>query len=209
MGDFMRDDYKEQISALVDDELRPEESRFLVARVGEDEQACEQFANYVTIRHALQGSIAKAPDNDPRHLAKRVAVALEDEPAHTGAQGRRRWQRWAQPAAGLALAASVAAVTLAIWPTQNPTSSGQRGDAWRDSVASGPNDSGAQPVADAGSSGAQLRTADVSGAQSGSIGPEMRQRLKSYMINHSEHSARGGIGGVMTYVRIAGHEADE
>mgnify|MGYP002338455452 CR=1 FL=1 len=203
----MRDDYKQQISALVDDELRPEESRFLMARVGSDGQARDQVASYITIRHALQGSLAVTPEGDSRHVAKEVAAALEEEPAHDAAGGNRLGRRWVQPAAGAALAAGVAAVTLALWPTPNPMSGSQRGESMAQPVAEAGSTAGARPVADGADAEPALRAAGAGAGQSGPIQPEMRQRLNSYMINHSEYAAGGGVGGVMSYVRIAGHEA--
>lgn len=211
MGDFMRDDYKEQLSALIDDELRREESRFLTARVGEDVEARQRIGEYATIRHVLQDSLPPASSEDPRYVAKRVAVALEDEPAHDGDAHRRAGRRWLQPVAGMALAAGVAAVTLAVWPTGDVGQSGRPIAAVDAPTASPAADASAQNVADQDAPTSGVRTASTSsqGHDRQRLDPAMQQRLNRYMINHSGHSSSAAVGRVMTYVRIAGQEADE
>jgi len=206
----MRDDYKEQLSALVDDELRPEEARFLTARVGAEAAARARIGRYVAIRHALDGSLTLSPDGRTRYVADQVAVALEAEPAHDATVGGSWRQRWLKPAAGVALAASVAAVTVALWPT-NTARQGPASPQTTQSIADTEPRAGARSVAGEvdSASGVDVAESGQGRHATGSLQPAVQQRLNSYMINHSEHSANAGMGGVMTYVRIAGHEADE
>lgn len=203
----MRDDYKEQLSALVDDELRAEESRFLTARLGDDASARAQLGRYVMIRHALQGSLAMDESGDPGRVANGVARALDDEPAHSGEPPRGKARRWLQPAAGIAVAASVALLTIGLWPGEQrpggPPSAATDGAA----VTARLGDP-ARPVSEGRGAARPARTVQASDGRQ-RMGPEMRQRLNSYMVNHSEHSATGGVGTVLTYVRIAGHDPDE
>jgi negative regulator of sigma E activity len=203
----MRDDYKEQLSALVDDELRPEESRFLVGRLVDDAGARCRISRYVLIRHALQRSLTLDASGNTERVATGVARALDEEPAYTGAESTSAWRRWGQPAAGLALAASVAVLTIGLWPGEQRPGMEPRATAEAPAV-SARGDSQPRAVSDSVSAATAQASGQVSSGKQ-TLGPEMRQRLNSYMVNHSEHSATGGVGSVLTYVRIAGHDSDD
>lgn len=191
----MRDEYREQLSALVDDELTEEEVRFLVARLGRDEAASRLIGRYALISDALHGSRPQSHGD----LAGRVSAALADEPAHGGATPAR-W-RLLRPAAGMAVAASVALATIGLWPTPQNTPNGP-------TTVAGGVDSGGSVVASTEGGGATTVAGDGS-RRWNRLEPEVQQRLNTYVVNHSEHSSAGNLGGVLTYVRIAGHESQD
>ncbi|MGA9422952.1 MAG: sigma-E factor negative regulatory protein, partial [Rhodanobacteraceae bacterium] len=99
----MKQEIREQLSALMDGELARDETRFLIRRVGHDVSLVSCWSRYHTVRQLLrfqQTSLAE------RTFADRITRALVDE---TPLRARSTWLRWAS---GGAIAASVAVVAL-------------------------------------------------------------------------------------------------
>lgn len=179
----MNDEFREQLSALVDDELTRNESAFLVRRLTGDAAAVDQLGRYFLISDALRGQL---PDTPPLGLSERVSAALRDEPPLTAPRiglGRR----FAKPLAGAGIAASVAMLAVGLWSPE-PTSAPP---AQQGFVAAG---AATQPVG----------TMPVS--QWERLDPAAQQRLNAYLVNHSEHASSGRFGGVFNFVRIAGQQ---
>lgn len=108
----------EQLSALLDGELPPEETDFLLKRLGRDAEARETLARYQLVGDTLRGERVRArPD-----FMLRVSAAIAAEPpleaparvAGRAADGTRgaAVSRWLRPVAGLAIAAGVASVAV-------------------------------------------------------------------------------------------------
>ena len=116
----MNDQAKEHISSLMDGEISRETSRFLVRRLGTDEELCATWARYHLVRDCLRYQEGRFTGED---LCSRVNRALEDEP---GKSVRRLPLSWLKPAAGMAIAASVALMAVVsvsqrqIEPTASP-----------------------------------------------------------------------------------------
>jgi sigma-E factor negative regulatory protein RseA len=103
----MSKETREHLSALVDGEISMETSRFLVRRLGADEELNATWTRYHLIRDCLRhqdGSIAG------QGLSARVSQALENEGAIESP--RVFPTRWIKPAAGFAIAASVALMAI-------------------------------------------------------------------------------------------------
>lgn len=188
----MNDDLREQLSALVDDELRRDEAGFLCRRVGRDEAAVDQLGHYFLISDALRRQL---PETLDCRLAERVAAALRDEPGIPAARHELA-RRLVRPLAGLGVAASVAMVAVTFWSpqAQSPLSA----------------QSVQPPVIAAAASPTVVAQPVVLRQQSNAawerLDPAVQQRLNAYLVNHSEHSATGQFGGVLNYVRIAGQQ---
>lgn len=112
----------QQLSALVDGELAPDEARFLWRRLEHDRDLAGRYERWQLCGQLLRREpvLVAAPD-----FSERVAAALRQEAAHALAApaaahaGRRgAWTRWGGGAA--ALAASVAAVALLVNRPQVP-----------------------------------------------------------------------------------------
>lgn len=179
----MNEELREQLSALVDDELTRSESAFLVRRLARDEASVDQLGRYFLISDALRGQL---PETLGPSLAERVSAALREEPplaAPRMALGRR----FAKPLAGAGIAASVAMLAVSLWSPEP----GSQMPAQQGFVAAG----AAQPV-----------SATPPRDQWERLDPEVQQRLNAYLVNHSEHSATGRFGGVFNFVRIAGQQ---
>jgi sigma-E factor negative regulatory protein RseA len=107
----MTADFKEQVSALLDGELEPNAADRTVSRlVNEDSEALECFGRYRLIGDVMRGETGAMPGS----VAAAVSAALQDEP--TVLAPRRPASRWLKPAAGMALAASVAVVAVMVAP---------------------------------------------------------------------------------------------
>ena len=206
-------DTNEQVSALVDGELRgPARSRVVDALYGSPELRCA-WARF----HLIGDAVRKVgPVPGAGTIAGNVNAALAAEPVVPFRPRPRR--PWLAPLPGLAFAAAVAAVVVL--------------------VVSGLDDGGARPppvvgavpggVAAAGAPPAVLdlavpdpavpapavpRPASAAAPPAGSEAarrrwsgaPDAEARLNVYLVNHNE-SAGDGVRGVLPYVRIVGYQ---
>ena len=104
---------RQQLSALVDGELSPDEARFLLRRLEHDSELSGSFERWQLCGDVLRGQVTRAADPD---LGARVAAAIAASPdasVQAAAGGGRRFAiaRWG---GGAALAASVAAVAMLV-----------------------------------------------------------------------------------------------
>lgn len=113
MRDQVEDQLSEQLSALADGELSREELPLLLARLDESPERRARLARYYLMRDGLQRGAGEGVDLG---LADRVRDALQDEPTHQVSRRALPGSRYLRPAAGLALAASVALVGVLVWP---------------------------------------------------------------------------------------------
>ncbi|ABI56689.1 sigma-E factor negative regulatory protein [Alkalilimnicola ehrlichii MLHE-1] len=113
MRDPIDDPLSEQLSALADGELSREELPLLLARLDESPERRARLARYYLARDGLQRATGEGIDLG---LADRVRDALRDEPAHRPSRRPLPGSHYLRPAAGLALAASVALVGVLVWP---------------------------------------------------------------------------------------------
>lgn len=105
----MNDALKMQISAFVDGELPENESELLLRRLSQDAALRTQVAQYLQI-----GRLIRREREIPRldELRKRIAMALGEQPDATPVRPEQSRRRLLKPAAGFAIAASVAVVAL-------------------------------------------------------------------------------------------------
>lgn len=180
----MTDEIREQLSALVDDELDELEHPLLLSRLERDASLRDCLTNYELIGAVLRGE----GNMDTLDISARVQAALhDDEPLHGGkAAARSGGPDWLKPLAGLAVAASVAVIALFSVTSLRETEVPQA------------------PLIAAGDNAAPLvaRAADSSSEQWDRID----KRLSGYLVNHNEYAASRGVQGVTPYVRIVGFE---
>jgi sigma-E factor negative regulatory protein RseA len=103
----MSKETREHLSALVDGEINRETSRFLVRRLGADEELRATWTRYHLIRDCLRHQDGSIAGDD---LCSRVSRALENEQPVKAA--RLHPASWLKPVAGLAIAASVALMAV-------------------------------------------------------------------------------------------------
>jgi sigma-E factor negative regulatory protein RseA len=175
----MKDKLHEQISALVDDELEEREQALLLRQLENDAELSGRLSRFQIISDALQNHL---PSRLSSGFHARVQAALADEPPVQ--RQRSGFAVLFKPAAGLALAASVAMVAVL-------------------SLQSTRQDPEAVPaVASAPTHDSYIRAAADDSVQS--IDPlDVPQDLDIYLANHSEYAVSRGI---LPYVRLVGHD---
>ena len=127
----MTDRIKEQLSAFLDGELPEAETTLLLKRLERDEDLKGTLSRY-----SLVGAVMRSDGDMPaaRNVAARVRAAIADEPPF----GSRRAPRWLRPAAGLAVAASVALATVLLLPRWMPGDAAEAPDALVAAVPAAP-----------------------------------------------------------------------
>ncbi len=173
----MKDKLHEQLSALVDDELDTNEQALLVRQLIKDDSLRQQFARYQVISDTLKGDL---PDRVDPGFHSRIQTALQNE----AVPGVSRLNRLLKPAAGLAIAASVAVV--AVFSLQSVRETAPQSVP---TVASAP----------APSDYIRAEGQPAPARQASNV-----RNLDAYLVNHNEFAANRGIQGVLPYVRIVG-----
>lgn len=182
----MNDNMSEQVSALTDDALPEAERSLALRRLCADPALRDQWERYHFMRDAFHNEL---PAKMARSLPQRVMAALEDEPQPVRPSGWRRLSRTiSKPLAGLAVAASVAAMAIVglehlMGPDQDLRSP-------------------APPMA------AVDRTLQDQVVGTRWDQPELGNRLNAYLVNHSEYTGTS-LQGMLNYVRIAGYDSDQ
>lgn len=176
----MKDKLHEQISALVDDELEEQEQALLLRQLENNAELSGRLSRFQIISDALQNHL---PETLNSGFQARVQAALADEPPVQ--RQRSGFSVLFKPAAGLALAASVAMVAvLSLQSTR------QEGPEAVPAVASAPtHDSYIRAAADDSVPSSEPAT--------------VPQNLEIYLANHSEYAVSRGM---LPYVRLVGHD---
>jgi sigma-E factor negative regulatory protein RseA len=185
----MTESTREQLSAFLDGELPAHEAELLLRRIcADDSELRREFSRYLLIGEAMRqdrGAVVS------RGFAERVtrAVELEDLPATR--HGPMRARPWLRPAAGVAVAAGVAAVAVLGLRVEAPGSAdvaATRTAGDRGAVAA----MDLQTAADARSSSYIVPTS----VGRGPVVPAAR--LTNYVVAHSEFSSPLGRRNVLT-----------
>lgn len=179
----MSKETREHLSALVDGEISLETSRFLVKRLGADEELRATWTRYHLIRDCLRHQDGSIAGED---LSVRVSRALENE--QPVKPSRKLPTRWLKPAAGLAIAASVALMAIvAVGPgvPDLPQAGGElAGDAALKPFVS-----------------PQGFTAGPNSTQVSSS-PSVTSRMSPYLLRHYQATGNAGGRGFVTFVPI-------
>jgi hypothetical protein len=106
----MTEQFNDQISAFIDDELPDEESAFLLRRFERDADARSRAARYTMIGAALRDELV---GSDPEILRRRIAAALTGTaPAAQQRPAARVQWRYFRPVVGVGIAATVAVAAI-------------------------------------------------------------------------------------------------
>ncbi len=105
----MNEEQRQRLSALCDGELEARERLDAIDELGREGELRETFGRYQLISDVLRNNYRQAED---QQLAARVRAALADEPTVLSPRRAPSAPRWRQLGAGLAVAASVAAVAV-------------------------------------------------------------------------------------------------
>lgn len=176
---------REHLSCLMDGEISRETGRFLVRRLGGDEELCATWARYHVVRDCLrradQGVLGEG-------LSRRVRLALEREAPPAAA--RRSLPSWIKPLTGMAVAASVALMAIvAVGPGRQAVpdpAAGLAGGTPAETFTS-PQSLTPSPIS---------RQASLSGGQAGD------GRMNAYLLRHYQATGSTGGKGFVTFVPI-------
>ena len=108
----MNEELDSQLSAMFDDELASAKCELLARRLSRDGELKARWERYAVIAAAIRSERGVRLN---ARVARRVSVIVGSEPEFAGlAAPRRAARRWLRPAAGAAVAAGVAAVSI-LW----------------------------------------------------------------------------------------------
>ena len=200
-------DARERISAFMDGELRGSDCDRAVKSLYASPELRRDWARFHLIGDAMRktGPIARAET-----IADRVSAELARERiVHAAPRLRRRV--WA-PLAGLALAASVAAVAILGVRSVDDGIEVQTVASVapvRQAVPAAPparSDTGSR-VQRVAAASAQRMLASAAGRPWSDAAGDAGARINAYLIHHSEHAGLG-VRGVLPYVRVVGYQSD-
>lgn len=177
---------KESLSALMDGELSEHEQAQLLADLARDAELARAWERYHLIRAALRKELGPMMfgglnEQVTRGIGETSGGGADASPLQRG----RPVVRWA---GGLALAASVAAMTiLSVQWLQ-------------------PGDSGTQPaqVTVAPATSTNVMSAGMTRWDAGE--PEVTHLLNTYLVEHNETMPTADMKGVITYGRFVGYD---
>lgn len=183
----MTDCKHEKISALVDGEDIAGRAE-VVDHLLKDEALRASWARYHLIADCLRGCLC----NTVSDISASISHRLRDEPAILAPE--RKQPFGFKPLAGLAIAASVAVCALL-------------------AVQMGERAEPARPAAVAATAGpvrsVTFEAPPVLPAGAGRVASVADQRMKNYLVNHSEFRSNGRINGIPPYARVVTFEARE
>jgi sigma-E factor negative regulatory protein RseA len=196
----MNRDLNEQMSALLDGELKRDEQDRVVSRMIEDDQAqLDRFGRYRLIGDIMRGESTVMAAS----MRSRVSQALADEP--TVLAPRAAPPRWAKPAAGLAVAASVAVAAIAVAPSFLQQPEFADGGAVIAS-ADAPQPPAPSPVLSMASPGAlNVASSAPVNAQWQTLDADLGARLNRLVIEHHEFGGRTGINGPVSHIGLVNY----
>ena len=204
-ADDMTTTKDEFLSALVDDELGDFERRRLLDELGGDPELAGRWGRYHLIGEALRGGLPARTDMGfAERLQSRLAdeAPLQVEPGAVISETAERPRRAGHPVIGLALAASVAAVTvIGVQSLLGERPAGQIQTVEAPAQV-------ADPATRIASTAPETQSGTVE--QVHAVDPwisnsETAARLNSYLVTHSEHSAAPGL---LPQVRVVGYTSE-
>lgn len=181
----MNTESREHLSCLMDGEISRETGRFLVRRLGADEELCATWARYHVVRDCLRHNDGRVSGAD---LSRRVRLALERE--SPPAVARKSLPSWLKPLTGAAVAASVALMAIvAVGPGSQTVSEPAAGlaEGTPAETFTSPQSLTPSPIS---------RQASLSGGLSGD------NRMNAYLLRHYQATGSTGGKGFVTFVPI-------
>lgn len=183
----MNEKMKEQVSTMFDNELDEQEHELLIRRLKQDDSMQSSWQHYQIIGNAMRNDLKTTSMSD---MLTNIRHDIDNEPPISASEvSSRVAMRMVKPVAGLAIAASVAA--MAIVGLQNV---GQVNS----------------PVLQTPRLAQSLPATEihrVSGTRWNQQQPETEMRLNGYLVNHSEYSSSFNLQGMINYARIAGYDS--
>ncbi len=190
----------ELTSALLDGELdRSAQQAAISARLAAEDGERQRFGRYRLIGDVMRGESAVLA----LQVSARVQEALQVEPAILAP--RRRGRQWLRPAAGLAVAASVATLAIVLAP-QLLTSSEESMQPLQ-LAATNPERAALQPSLVAATAPADSERPGDAGSEGRwqVLNTDLEERLNRLVIEHHEFGGRTGIHGPVPHIGFANY----
>jgi sigma-E factor negative regulatory protein RseA len=179
----------EHLSSLMDGELSRETGLFMARRLTSDDELSMTWRRYHLIRDCIRRQAGHGIFVDIAGSVSSTIAAAETE------TGTRRGRSWLKPAAGFAVAASVALMAImAVGPTP-PSGSGMTG-------------TGEMTAAQSFDSPNALPAGSISQPASYS-NSAANTRLNSYLLRHNQLARAAGRQGFVSFVPIIAASAQE
>ena len=205
---------QDKLSRLLDEFADDEASRLTLDEVEGDVNLQYRMRRYQMIGDALRHELPKQIDTD--FSAKVMAQINQIEDIRVSTDGtvpdsgnRQSLWSWSimKPFAGLAVAASVAIVSITLWQTVSvPPDSGQAPE----QVVSADQ----QKIERLASQPIQTNVIPVNSSLNGGLrwkinnnAPALQQKLNAYLVNHTEYS--NSMQGLIAQARVAGYDAKQ
>ena len=186
----MNEGMKEQLSALVDNELDELEEHRVLAALKGDPTLRHTWERYHLVRAALHQDLEVVVAHD---LAERVARRIAAEPSTAATYRRRHINRLIGT---LAIAASVAAIAIV-------------GVQWLQQPTPMPVLTVAATTPEAKSAPAPVLVSNSGASHWDTKQTEAENALNAYLVEHGEFASTAGIGGMMPYVRVVSYDNDK
>lgn len=213
---IMMSNQKEKISSLLDGYLRADENQSVLDELVGDVNQQYRLGRYQLIGDVMRNEVGKNIQLDfaaavHAHLDNEASLKLQPKQAEQNQPAKSSWfwSMFLKPAAGLAVAAAVAVVTVSIFQL-NPANDNQPNQ-----IAS--NDSSQEKVEQLVNLPVIQNAVRVSGnSQNTSLttngtnwkikrsGPDMQNKLNTYLINHNEYS--NSMQGIIPQARVVGFD---
>ncbi|WP_028080742.1 sigma-E factor negative regulatory protein [Solimonas soli] len=182
---------QESLSALLDGECSDQELDALLEALDRSPELMGSWSRLHAAREARAGLRVRRLD-----ITAAVMARLDEAPDAPRAKvvelaSRRKPLAW-RPLAGLAAAASVAAVAVTLGFNFGTVPAAGNG-----------------PVETASAPAAALQPVALSAANDAGGNAQIDDDLRNYMIEHSNTLAERGVGGALSYARFAARTADE
>lgn len=201
---------QELLSALVDGETRGNELDEALTWLKQSPEARARWSRYHLLHDVIHNNLP--PQSDLR-LHERVARALEDEPVVLAPRRLgRHLPRLSKQAAGVAIAASVAAVAILTYQDRGEAPVGGAETTAVASVAApapGPVYNVSSVARAPVQAQSPLPVQRVAGTDPLAQPMIRDERLDAYLANHSEYSASSSMQGMLPYVRIVSQQGEK
>lgn len=208
-------DREEKLSSLLDDYRHTEQDRSVLDELQGDVNQQYTLRRYQLIGNVMRNEISDGIDLD---FESRVRSLIKQEPelhvtkqieVEKDNQSSWFWSIFFKPAAGLAVAATVAVVTVSSLQLQQPVDNS--------STAVASNDSSKEKVEQYASIPVVKNVVRVSGNQRvvtpgtnwkkiKRSKPDMQSKLNTYLINHNEYST--SMQGIIPQARVVGFDGN-
>lgn len=188
----MTDKLNELVSALLDNELSDTKTASALSQLSQHRELRRKWERYHLIGDAMRGEAIQLRATE---ISDRVRRQLGSEPAIISIPKKSRadiWKSsWIKPAAGAALAASVATIAVISAP-------GFIGlDEPAQTQLTATNISTTSPIPRQTTSGTRWKNLTE---------PSLESRLNGYLVDHSEYVSPGTGIGVMPYATFVGYD---